>query len=311
MPASPILTVVLVVDKYRDRAKRVLHSLLEQDLAGELQVAVYDRAAQTAADLPEFHLPNVFYEAVDRKLTLGQLQKRATLTIPTDIIAFIEEHVTVPPGWAQESLRRHAEGYTGVTGTFLGGNPRYRTARVIFAITYGSYTLPHEPGEATKMPGDNSSFIRSKLLKYEADLEMLFNTDNLLVRRLVAEGEKMYRMPLALQHWNEDRFRDGWIGLFHWNQMYIRNRVILENWSALYQLLRFLATPLVPFVRTFKGYRQAKENASAMGQFVADLPLAFLYHTGSALGMGAGLLLGYQDSALKFTNCECAIRRSD
>ena len=274
MPSSPILTVVLVVDRYRERAQRVLRSLLEQELAGQINIVVYDRASQTARDLPEFHLPNVFHEAVDRKSTLGQLQKRATLTIPTDIIAFIEEHVTVPPGWARESLRRHAEGYAGVTGTFVAGNPQYRTARVIFAITYGSYTLPHEPGEATKMPGDNSSFVRSKLLKHEADLEMLFNTDNLLVRRLVAEGEKLYRMELSLQHWNENRFWDGWIALFYWNQMYICNRVILEKWTPLYQLLRFLATPLVPFVRTFKGYRQAKQNASAMSQFFADFPLA-------------------------------------
>jgi hypothetical protein len=311
MSSNPALTVVLVVDKYRERAQRMLRSVLEQDIADQISLLVYDRADQTGRDLPEFHLENVVYEAVDRELTLGQLQKRAILTTSSDIIAFIEEHVAVPPGWARESLRRHAEGYAGVTGSFVAGNPQYRTARVIFSITYGNYILPHEPGEATQMPGDNSSFVRSKLLKYKDDLELLLNTDNLLVGQLIADGEKLYRLELSLKHWNEDRFWEGWIALFYWNQMYILNRVIIEKWTRPYQLLRFLATPLVPFVRTFKGYKRAKQNASTMKEFFADLPLAFLYHTGSALGMLAGFLLGYQNSVLKFTECESAARRAD
>lgn len=311
MPSNPALTVVLIIDKHRERAERMLRSVLDQDIADQISVLVYDRASQTARDLPEFHVPNVIYEAVDRKATLGQLQKQAILTTSSDVLAFIEEHVSVPPGWARESLRRHAEGYAGVTGSFVAGNPRYRTANVLFSITYGNYCLPHQPGEATQMPGDNSSFIRSKLLKYKGDLELLFNTDNLLVRRLIAEGEKLYRLELSLKHWNEDRFWDGWIALFYWNQMYICNRVITEKWTVPYQLLRFLATSLVPFVRTFNGYRLAKQNASTMKQFFADLPLAFLYHTGSALGMAAGLLLGYQNSELKFTDCETGARRAD
>jgi len=311
MPSNPALTVVLVVDKYRDRAQRLMRSVLDQDIADQINILVYDRANQIACDLPEFHAPNVIYEAVDRSVTLGQLQKRAILTNSSDVLAFIEEHSAVPLGWARESLRRHAEGYAGVTGSFVAGNPQHRTANVIFSITYGNYCLPHEPGETTQMPGDNSSFIRSKLLKYKDDLELLFNTDNLLMRRLIADGEKFYRLELSLRHWNEDRFWDGWIALFHWNQMYICNRVIMEKWTRPYQLLRFLSTPLVPFVRTFKGYRQAKQNGAAMKQFFADLPLAFLYHTGSALGMAAGLLLGYQDSELKFTDCETGTRRAD
>jgi hypothetical protein len=43
------------------------------------------------------------------------------------------------------------------------------------------------------MPGDNSSFIRSKILKHGDELELLFNTDILLMRRLLADGEKLYR----------------------------------------------------------------------------------------------------------------------
>jgi hypothetical protein len=306
------LTVVLVADKYRIRAQRMLRSVLQQDVADQIVVFVYDRAGETGMDFAELHHPNVVYEAVDRRLTLGQLQVRAILSANTEVIAFIEEHVTVPPGWARETLLRHGEGYAGVTGSFVAGNPTHYFARILFSITYGSYILPQTSGETRYMPGDNSSFLRSKLLKYGDKMEMLFNTDTLLVWQLLADGEKLYRAAgLELQHWNEHIFSDGWRALFYWNQMYICNRVKLENWSRLRRAARFLFTPLVPFVRMWRSYRQTKRNDADIDQFIADAPVAFLYHCASALGMATGVLFGYQDSELEFTSCETDRPRAD
>jgi hypothetical protein len=93
--------------------------------------------------------------------------------------------------------------------------------------------------------------------------------------------------------------------------MYICSRVIVEKWSLTHRVVRFMATPISPFARTLKGYRQAKRNAANMKQFFADLPAFFLLHVGSAAGMAAGLLFGYQDSRWKFADCETSARRSD
>lgn len=310
--AAPLLTVVLIAGNYRERTQRMLRSVLEQDIADQIIIMVYDRADQPARDLPELNGPNIVYEAVGSRSRLGEIQKRATLAASTDIIAFIEEHVTVSPGWARESLRRHGEGYTGVTGIFAVGNPRHRWANILFSITYGSYMLSKEAGQTTEIPGDNSSFVRAKLLKFEDELDLLLDTDILVIRRLVAAGEKFYRAgSLTLKHWNEDRFLDGWIALFYWNQMYIRSRVIVEKWSLAHRILRFLSTPLSPFARTLKSYRHAKRNAANMKQFFAALPASFVFHIGSAAGMAAGLLFGYQDSRWKFADCETSAQRAD
>jgi hypothetical protein len=312
MPTTPVLTVVMIAGNRRERAQRMLRSVLEQDIGDQIMIMVYDRSDQPARDLPELNRPNIVYEVVDKSWTLGPLQKRATLAATTDIIAFIEEHVVVPPGWARESLRLHAEGYAGVTGIFTAGNPHYHWARILFSITYGNYMLPSQAGETTEIPGDNSSFIRSKVLKYEGELDLLLSTDILLIRRLVADGEKLYRVAdLNLKHWNENTFSDGWIALFYWNQMYICNLFTVERWSLLHRGLRLLSTPLAPFVRALKSYRYAKRNGSDMKQFFADLPVSFLFHAGSAAGMAAGLLLGYQNSKEKFADCETSAQRWD
>jgi hypothetical protein len=312
MSAHPVITAVLIADSHRDRAQRMLRSVLQQDIGEQIIIFVYDRASELGKNFSELDHPNVVYEPVSRKLTLGQLQKRATLEAKTNIIAFIEEHVTVPPGWARETLRRHSEGYAGVTGNFVAGNPQQRFSRILFSITYGAYILPQESGQTREMPGDNSSFVRAKLLRYGDDIERLFNTDTLLMWRLLADGERLYRAgELQLHHWNENIFADGWLALFYWNQMYICNRVILERWSILRRGLRFLATPLVPFVRLWKSFVLTKRNAANLPQFIADSPTAFLYHCGSALGMATGLLFGFQDSELEFTNCETSKARAD
>ena len=46
-----------------------------------------------------------------------------------------------------------------------------------------------------------------------------------------------------------------------------------------------------------------------MKQFFLDMPSLFLLHTGSAAGIGAGLLFGYQESERKFTDCETSGER--
>jgi hypothetical protein len=312
MAPNPALTVVLVADLYRERAQRMLRSVLQQDIAEQIVIFVYDRASQPAKDFAELNHPNVVYETVSRRLTLGQLQEKATLAATTDIIAFIEEHVTVPPGWAREALLRHGEGYAGVTGNFIAGNPRHRLAGILFSITYGTYILPQKPGPTDSMPGDNGSFIRSKLLRYGHEMEMLFNTDTLLIRRLLADGDQCYRAAaLNLVHWNEHLFADGWLALFYWNQMYICNLVAMEKWTGLHQAARLVTTPLIPFVRLWKSFRQALRNRADLRQFIADAPIGFVYHCGSALGIAIGLLFGIQDSELEFTSCETSHPRAE
>ncbi|MFL6514961.1 MAG: glycosyltransferase [Chthoniobacterales bacterium] len=307
---QPLLTVVLIAGNYRDRVQRALRSILNQDTIDQVVVMVYDRAFEPARNLPEFEHPKVTYKAVERHTTLGQLQKSAVLTTETEFIAFLEEHVTVPPDWAREILRMHAKGYAGVTGIFVPGNAEYHWGRIGFFMTYGPYMFPTDDGESVNIPADNSSFIRSKLLRFERDLELLFNTDVLLTRRLAAEGEKLYRVGhLALAHSNERTLRAAWTALFYWNQMYVCNLVRTENWSFLYRALRFISMPLVPFVRTAKGFAQAWRNSADMKQFLQDTPSLFLVHVGSAVGMAAGLVFGYQRSEWKFTDCETSAPR--
>ncbi len=143
-------------------------------------------------------------------------------------------------------------------------------------------------------------------------MEILLCTDVLLIRRLVADGERLYRAAnLVLKHWNENTFSDGWVSLFYWNQMYICNLAIIEKWSPIYRLIRLLSTPLARFVRAFKSYRKAKRNAVDMKQFFVDLPGSFFFHVGSAAGMAVGLLFGYQNSEERFTDCETSLQRWD
>jgi hypothetical protein len=307
---NPALTVVLVVGNYRNRAQRALRSILEQDIADQIVVLFYDRADKPARDFPELNHPSVNYAAVDRNITLGELQKRGILAATTEIVGLIEEHVAVPPNWARESLRLHAKGYAGVTGVFVPGNEQHRVSKLSFLITYGSYILPQTSGETNHIPADNSTLVRSKVLRYQDDLTLLLDADTLLIRRMVADGEKVYASAdIQIRHWSEASFLDACIALFYWNQTYIWTFVLLEKWSTMRRIARFLTSPLVAFVRSGKSYVQARRNGADMKQFFVDLPAIFAMHMASGIGIAAGLLLGYRNSQLQFTECETNIAR--
>jgi glycosyltransferase involved in cell wall biosynthesis len=307
---DPVVTVVLVAANYRARAQRALRSVLAQDIADQIAILFYDRADKPARDFPELNHPSVKYEAVDKNVTLGELQKRGILAATSEIVGLIEEHVAVPPNWLRESLRLHAKGYAGVTGVFLPGNEDHRISKLSFLITYGSYILPQTSGETNHIPADNSTLVRSKVLRYKDDLALLLDTDTLLIRCMVADGEKVYASAnIQMRHWNEAGFLDACIALIYWNQAYIRTCIILERWSPLRQIARLLTSPLIAFVRSAKSYAQARRNRADMKQFFVDLPAIFALHMASGIGIAAGLLFGYRNSRLQFTECETNIAR--
>jgi hypothetical protein len=93
--------------------------------------------------------------------------------------------------------------------------------------------------------------------------------------------------------------------------MYICNVLTLEKWSVGRRLLRLISIPLVPFVRAYKNYKHAKANALDLKQFFVDLPAVLLLHTGSAAGIAAGLLFGFQDREYRFAEFETSARRPD
>jgi len=311
MVPDPLITLIIVAGNFRDRVQRSLRSVLSQDIADRIAIIVYDRADEPRRDISELNNPNVIYEAVANNTTLGQLAKRGLLAATTDIVAFVDEHVAVPAGWARESLRLHAQGYAGVCGYFVPGNPQHRCARLALFVTKGNYILPQQAGETTAMSGDNSSFVRSKILNGADDLEAHLNSDPLLIRRLVDAGEKCYRTDLAVKHWNEDRWSDAWAGFRFWTQMYICNKAAIEKWSPAQRLLRLLLVPLVPIVRTYKNYKLARVNSMDMKQFFLDVPSLFFLHSGTAAGMAGGLLFGLQDSGVRFADYEINASRSD
>lgn len=309
---NPAVTAVLVAGNYRDRAQRALRSILDQDVTEEFVVFFYDRADQPARDFPELNHPRVRYEAIGKNITLGELQKRAVLAATTEIVGLIEEHAAVPRNWLRESLSLHAAGYAGVTGVFLPGNAHRCVSRLSFMITYGGYILPQQSGQTNHIPADNSTLVRSKVLRYKEDLALLLDTDTLLIRRMVADGEKVYASAdIRMQHWSEARFFDVCIALFYWNQMYIRTCVILEKWSTMRRIARFVTSPLVGFVRSWKSYAQARRNRVDIKQFFIDLPAIFILHNAAGVGIAVGLLFGYRNSRLQFTECETNAFRAD
>jgi glycosyltransferase involved in cell wall biosynthesis len=312
MPASSLLTVVLIAGNNRERAQRMLRSVLEQDIAEKIVVVVFDRADNPSRDLPELRRSNIVYEPVDKNSTLGQLRARAARAASTEVIAFIEEHVVVPPGWARESLRHHVEGYAGVSGIFVAGNPHHRWARIVFAMTYGSYAISARAGETADISGGNCSFIRSKIVKFGDDLDLLLSSEILLVRRLAADDERLYRATdLVLTHWNDIEFLDGWIAFFYSGQIYICNLLKVQRWSLMRRVSRLVLIPLVPFIRALKNYQFAKRNGREIKRFIVDLPALLLFHAASAAGIAAGLLFGCQNSERKFADCETTAKSWD
>lgn len=191
------------------------------------------------------------------------------------------------------------------------GNAGLRLPRLAFLMSYGRFADPVVGGESKLIPGHNSSYKRDVLRSYGPELRNLLRNDNLLVKRLVADGHRLYLETAArVSHLNEDALATMWYGYRLYNRQYGHLRRELLGWSLGRRLFYAAATPLVPFYSMRHTHRDLVERRSSeLGFFRRGLPTIYLAQLACALGQAQGLLFGAGDSERRFTEYELTAER--
>ena len=136
-----------MVDGQRERGARCLQSILSQSIIDEMEVLVFDFAPPEVPPLRGSEHPSVRVVRVDRALTFGGARAFSVRMARAPIVAFLEEHVVVSPGWAEALLKAHRAGWTGVGPEMHNLVPGRVISDAMFLAGYAQWTPPLAPGE--------------------------------------------------------------------------------------------------------------------------------------------------------------------
>lgn len=247
----PDLSVVIITpDQYATIRKTVGH-LQAQTVAERLEIVIVAPSTDVLNLNPE---ALEVFQAV-RVAEVGMIQSTAAAraagvreaTAP--VVAFAEDHSYPEPDWAEALIEAHRRPEVAVVGPVLGNaNPATLTGWANLLIEYSPWLAPAEAGNVEHLPGHNSSYKRSILLEYDADLEAMLKAESILHWDLRKQGYQLYLEPAATtNHLNFSRPLDSIVLRFYGGRLFAAARS--RRWSRLRRLLYAGAAPLIPLVR--------------------------------------------------------------
>src|SRR3954451_12758955 len=190
------LAAILVVGGQRERAARALNSLIEQSAINRMEILLFDLGPEHCDPLPNSDHARVKLTRSGPTELLSKARLRGIRSTKSPIICFMEEHCEMQPGWAEAVIADHQEPWAAVGTDFINANPDAGTSNKAFRMNYGHYGRPPGPRGPTRLvAGQNASFKRDVLLRYESDLELMLNAELLLQWKMQEDGYRMFYNP--------------------------------------------------------------------------------------------------------------------
>jgi hypothetical protein len=303
----PGLSVILVIGGQREREERALRSLLTQSAIDRMEVLLYDLGPENCPPLPGSDHARVRLTKWTPRDLLGTARAHGIRNARAPVICFMEEHCEMQPGAAEAFLRAHEGPWAAVGGGFINANPNSAMSNHAFRMNYGIYAIPPRArGKARFVPGQNSSFKREVLLRYDTELETLLCADLVMQWQMRREGFEFFHEPAAqIAHRNETTFRSLATGQFYWNWCFAHVRAKKFQWSIPRRMAWILLAPLIPWWRVVKLFRWLPRFGLARSlRFVADIPVIIALNHWAAAGQVAGLLNKLDRGAWMFSHFE-------
>lgn len=297
------LTVVLIVDRRRERGSRSLRAILEQSAVKRLEVLLFDLAVGICSPLDESRHPAVTVIPAHRPSSLGALRLQAFQEAHSPWVAFVEEHAQPLPGWADAILARIDEGkWAGIGGEMRNLRRRSRMGEAFYVMNFGHCSAPADGGPTALLAGNNSAYSRDVVLGLGGDLPNLLEMEPLLNWRLAEQGHALVIEPAArMLHANEPGLLAFVEANFVFSRLFGALRGDAQGWSDTTRVVWALSAPVLPIIRLVRLLRfAAMKRPSTLASILWSLPALLLAQYASALGQSLGLLFGEGRSPQEF-----------
>jgi hypothetical protein len=287
---SPALSVIMVTPQSYETCRKTISFLRQQTARDKLEIIIVAPLADgldlNAAELECF----ACYQVV----TVGTLHSNGYCIAAgiraarSTVVVYGEEHSYPEPPWAERLIARHQEAYAAVGCAMGNANPNTLTSWAHFYGQFGPVVEPVHAGPATYLAGHHTSYKRAVLLEYRERLAQLMDNECALHQDLRARGHVLYLESVVSQHVNISRWRAYCLLDFMGQRGFAAARADSGRWSKARCWFYAAASPLIPFVRSYRIGRDLKRTgrlrALAPQIFFIIFPALVCGMVGEALG---------------------------
>jgi len=284
---SPELSVVVPSVNSLDDLVGCLEALEAQRTDIRLEVLVADRLGEAVRQEVRRRFPNARVIAAPAESTIPQLRAMAIAAATGDLVAVIEDHVIVPPGWGRRLAQAIAEGADVVGGSVENAARDALIDWAAFLCEYSAALPPLPEGPTESLVGNNVVYRRALLERHRATLEE-GRWENHLHAALRRDGIQLVCRPeITVGHKMHYTFWLYFTQRYFYARSYAGMRVEGRPFTArlVYGCAAFLLPPLL-LARTVSTILSKGGHTSLL---LRCLPLIAVF----VLSWGAGEVVGY------------------
>ena len=215
----------------------------------------------------------------------------------SDSVAVIEDHVLVPEGWARQLLEAQARGERVVGGSVENGATERLVDWAAFLCEYSHLLPPLPEGPVETLPGNNTVYHRSVLVRYRSVIQEA-QWENRLHDAMRRDGVKLISRPeIRVGHkrhysvWSYAQER------FWYSRSYAGG--MSSGSSAWQRLLRGAKALLLPPVLYARIVMTVWSKGAHRKELLLSLPLLGVFVTVWGLGEVVGHWAGAGDALSK------------
>ena len=292
-PDAPTLSVVVASVNGWAMLGPTLRALDAQPERARMEVVVVDAVGGATRAALLAHQPAVAVVAVDEKKTIPALRYLGVRRARGEVVAILEDHGEVGPGWAKAMLDAHQGPWGAVGGVVENGRDGLVNWAAFFC-EYAAYMGPVAEGESTDLPGNNIAYKRPHLIRHAHELAD-GRWESWINDRIRADGVPIATTNAAVvRHIKPFRLGNFLVQRFHFARSYAGMRRVDQ--SPARRLVYGVGSAALPALLTLRVAKTALAKGKNLGQFAVALPLIATFFAVGAVGEMIGYLVGPGDS---------------
>jgi glycosyltransferase involved in cell wall biosynthesis len=253
----------------------------------EAEVIVANRCGRRKGILLKEKYPWVKLIEASPHMTIPQLRGLAFLLCSGDVIAVIEDHCIVEPGWARAVMDAHDQGYPVIGGSVENAACERLVDWAAFFCEYSQAMKPILEGEVDAVPGNNVSYKRWVLEKFYQQLEA-GEWDFVLHEHMRAAGIPLYSVPsITVYHKMSGSLKWVLLQKFHFARSFAGRRFIKAK--RLQRAAYGMGALLLPFLLLGRIFPCVWNKRKHRCELLLSLPFLNML----LLSWGAGEAVGY------------------
>jgi len=284
----PDLSVVIAAVNGWDVLEPTLKALDAQPERRCMEVIVVDSVGGIIRERLLAHRPRLEVIEAER-LPIPKLRHLGVRQTRGKLVAILEDHGQVAPGWARSVLEAHQGPWAAVGGAVENGK-RGLVNWAVFFCEYTPYMAPVAEGEATDLPGNNITYKRPHLMRHARILAQ-GKWESWINDSLRADGVRLASTNSVVVH-HIKSFRLGYfvVQRFHFARSYAGMR--RSSQSVLKRLVYGVGSAVLPALLMARVTRTVLKKRRHLGWFLVTSPLVGLFFSVGAFGEMIGYLFG-------------------